>query len=176
MSNKIKEFMLEFSWRFPFIRAISSGRTVILMYHDIPHEGDGTYIDGKVFERHIKFLKQHFELVSPDYLGKKRKPLDKIRILLTFDDGYRNHAEVVAPILRRHNVPAVFFVCSRHMVRGKYLWFNYLRLLEKHFQGIGFYFRGKFIDMSPGQRQLSVQLLWKLLLGLTPHPTSMYKA
>jgi peptidoglycan/xylan/chitin deacetylase (PgdA/CDA1 family) len=176
LNKKFKQFLLTFGWRFPLLRVISSRRPVILLYHGIPAEGDGTFVDGKVFERHICFLKQHFELVSSDNLGKTRKARDKIRAVLTFDDGLRNHAEVVAPILQRHNVPAVFFVCSRHATPGKYLWFSYLCALEKHFRGNGFYFRGEFIDMSPGQRQLNIQGLSKLLLNLTPHPTAMYQA
>jgi peptidoglycan/xylan/chitin deacetylase (PgdA/CDA1 family) len=176
MSDKIKESVLAAGWRFPFIRAISSRQPVILMYHDIPAEGDGTCIDSKVFEGHIELLKQHFRLISPDEFSKDRKPLGKIHVLLTFDDGFRNHAEVVAPILRRHHVPAVFFVCSRHALRGKYLWFSYLRALEKHFSGSGFYFRGKFIDMSPEQRQINIRRLWEHLLNLTPHPAAMYQA
>src|SRR5262249_32078643 len=59
---------------------------------------------------------------------------------------------------------------------GKYLWFNYLRALENHFRGHGFYFRGAFIDMSLDQRRSSVSRLSELLLNLTPHPHAMYQA
>src|SRR3989442_674837 len=176
MTQKVIKSILMVGWRFPLIRAISSRRPVILLYHGIPAQGDGTLVDGAVFEQHIWFLKQHCEFISPDNLGKSRGTLDKIRVLLTFDDGFRNHAEVVAPILRKHHVPALFFVCSRHAAPGKYLWFSYLRALEKHFRDSGFPFRGEFIDMSPGQRQASVQRLSELLLNFTPHPTAMYQA
>src|SRR5262249_35292797 len=163
-------------WRFPFIRVVSSHQPIILLYHGVPAEGDGTIIDRRVFESHIKFLKKHFQLVAPNALGTNRGRLGKIRVLLTFDDGVRNHAEIVAPILRKHNAPAVFFVCSRHATPGKYLWFNYLRALENHFGGHGFYFRGAFIDMSLDQRRSSVSRLSELLLNLTPHPHAMYQA
>ena len=176
MGNIATKSLLRFGWRFPLLRAISSTRAVILVYHEIPPEGDSTFVDRKVFERHIMFLKEHFHLISPNNLGENRSPLKKIRVLLTFDDSFRNHAEVVAPILRRHNVPAIFFVCSRHATPGKYLWFSYLRALEKHFPGNGFYFRGKFIKMSPDHRRLSIQRLSEFLLNSTPHPTAMYQA
>ncbi len=176
MSNKVKKSLLTIGWRFPFLRAISCSQPVILLYHGIPSEGGGSFIDGKVFEQHVALLKKHFELVPPDNLGNKRLRLDKIQVILTFDDGFRNHAEVVAPILRKYNAPAIFFVCSRHATPGKYLWFNYLRALEKHFRGNGFYFRGEFINMSPDQRHLNVQRLSEFLLSLTPHPTAMYQA
>ena len=96
-------------------------------------------------------------------------------MLLSFDDGMRNNATVVAPILRRHRIPALFFVCSRHATPGRYLWFMYLRALERHFAGNGFRFRGEFIDLTPAQRQASVRRLREFLLTLTPHPAAMYQ-
>lgn len=33
-------------------------------------------------------------------------------VALTFDDGFRNHCDVVYPILRRRSIPATFFVCA----------------------------------------------------------------
>jgi peptidoglycan/xylan/chitin deacetylase (PgdA/CDA1 family) len=176
MINNVKKSFITFGWRFPLVRVVSSYRPVILIYHSVPSTGDGTFIDGKVFEQHILFLEQHFEFVSPNHLGKNRRAWDRIQVLLTFDDGFRNHAEVAAPILRRHNVPAIFFVCSRHSLPGKYLWFSYLSALERHFRSNGFYFRGEFIDMSAGQRPISLHQLRRLLLNLTPHPAAMYRA
>ena len=85
------------------------------------------------------------------------------RILLTFDDGLRNNAEVVAPILRKYDIPAVFFVCSRHAVPGQYLWFSYLQALERHFNGDGFLLRGEFIRMSGDQRRQSIAQLKETL-------------
>lgn len=39
-------------------------------------------------------------------------PLPARPVLITFDDGYRTMATVAAPILERHRIPAVFFVCA----------------------------------------------------------------
>ena len=149
---------------------------MILLYHSVPAKGDGECIKANIFEQHVRFLKRHFELVTPNDLSTHRRRVEKLRVVLTFDDGFRNHAEVVAPILRKHNVAAMFFVCSRHATSGKYLWFNYLRALERHFPGHGFAFRGEFITMTPGQRRLSMQRLTACLLSLTPHPDAMYQA
>jgi peptidoglycan/xylan/chitin deacetylase (PgdA/CDA1 family) len=176
MDSKLGTFLLETAWRFPLIRAFSSRQPVILLYHGIPADGDGRFVDREIFEAHVRLLKQHFVFISPGEIGKPRNWIDKIHVLLTFDDGFRNHAEVVAPILRKYQVPAIFFVCSRHATPGKYLWFSYLRGLEKHFRWNSFSFRGQLIDMSPGQRQLSMRRLWELLLNLAPHPVAMYQA
>ncbi len=176
MKLRVSRPLLALGWRFPLVRTVASYRPVILTYHGVPNESDDGLVDGKIFEQHVIFLKKYFELMSPGTLREKRKPLDKIRILLTFDDGLRNHAEVVAPILRKYNVPAMFFVSSRHSIPGNYLWFTYLQALESHFPEKGFYFREEFFDMSPGQRRSSIQHLREFLLNLRPHPSAMYEA
>src|SRR5439155_4419110 len=174
MGHRARDFLLRVTWRLPLMRALSCARSAILMYHGIPFHNSAGF-NAEIFERHIVFLRQNFEIVSPNLMPEKRKALDKPRVALTFDDGFRNQAEVVAPILRRHHVPALFFVSSRHSTSGKYLWFSYLEALEKHFQGNGFYVGGDFISMSPDKRHENMLRLRETLLNLNPHPTSMYE-
>ncbi len=162
--------------RIPLIKTLSGRRPVVLLYHGVPRGKKSTFLDQTAFERQIVFLKRHCEFVTQADSLRQRNILDKPRVLLTFDDGFRNNAEVVAPILRKHEVPAVFFVCSRHSTPGRYLWFTYLRTLERCFPGDGFHFRGEFIDMSPVRRALSINRIWKYLLNLSPHPAAMYQA
>jgi len=175
MNEKIRDSFLNIGWRFPGAKLLSSRRPAILMYHGIPSRCNGAEIDAPVFEKHIAFLKDHFEFVSPRELDHRRPQVDRIQVALTFDDGFRNHAEVAAPILRRHRVPALFFVSSRHSKFGRYLWFSYLKALEKHFRDKGFNFRGQFIDMSPERRKKNIARLRDTLLSLKPHPTAMYE-
>jgi peptidoglycan/xylan/chitin deacetylase (PgdA/CDA1 family) len=156
--------------------ALGARSPVVLLYHGVPGRGDGTSIDAAVFERHILFLKQHCDFVTQENVGLRRKALERIQVLLTFDDGMQNNAAVVAPMLRRYGVPAVFLICSRHASPGKYLWFSYLRALERHFAGNGFQFRGAHINMTRAQRQASVRRLSEYLLSLKPHPAAMYQA
>ncbi len=99
-----------------------------------------------------------------------------MRLALTFDDGFRNNAEVVAPILRRYGVPALFFISNRHSDPAKYLWFAYLRALESHFDGPGFSFRGEYFDMRPATRARTALRLRETLLAMKPHPGALYEA
>src|SRR5579859_1799198 len=177
MGTTIRQLVARIGWRMPLSQPLSPRGPVVLTYHGIPSRGLPEEIDAATFERQMVFLKAHFDLVSPDSLairsGSSKK---RNQVLLTFDDGFRNNAEVVAPILRRYPVPAVFFVCSRHAEPGRYLWFSYLRALERWFKGDGFQFRGRYFEMSASKRQSSVAELRSLLLGLRPHPTAMYQA
>jgi len=172
--RRIAEAVLPLSYRPPFVRALSSRFPLALLYHSVPRR-NGAGMDEGAFERQLLFLKQYCDFVTQEELGERRKPLDRIQVVLTFDDGMRNHATVVAPILRRHKVPAQFFVCSRSATPGQYLWFVYLRAFERHFAGTGVRFRGELLDMSPAHRRRNVQRLRAFLLTLTPHPAAMYR-
>jgi len=173
--NKVAESILPFSYRVPLLRALSARSPVALLYHGVPPKSDSAGIDKAIFEQHVVFLKRYCGFVKLDNIDERRKALAKVRVSLTFDDGMRNHATVVAPILRRHQIPAVFFVCSRPATAGRYLWFVYLDALERGFGWNGFTFRGEFIDMSPAERPASVKRLLEFLLSLVPHPTAMYQ-
>jgi peptidoglycan/xylan/chitin deacetylase (PgdA/CDA1 family) len=170
LHSPVTAAIIRYSWRLPFLRVLVSRQAVVCLYHGVSAS------DSATFEQHIEFLKRHCDLTSPEEFDRPRRRRDRLRVLLTFDDGFRNHAEVVAPILRKHRVPAIFFVPSRHATPGRYLWFNHLLALERHFTGNGFVFRGQPVGMAPEQRHDSIKRLSAALLGLAPHPASMYEA
>jgi peptidoglycan/xylan/chitin deacetylase (PgdA/CDA1 family) len=151
----------------------------VLLYHETPRQTilDGVYRwDGESLERQLVCLKRHFDFIYPRDIATPgsywyRKPL-----LLTFDDGFRNNACVVAPLLRKHKIPAVFFVSCGHIGTDRLLWFAYLSVLEQAFVDKGFTFRGEYFDMSPGHRKATVARLRAQLLSLEPHPAAMYSA
>jgi peptidoglycan/xylan/chitin deacetylase (PgdA/CDA1 family) len=176
MKNVVRQLAAKVGWRLPLSRVLSGRRPAILTYHGIPRHGQAGEVDAATFERQMVFLKAHFDLVSWEQLATARTGLSPVQVLLTFDDGFRNNAEVVAPILRRHRIPAVFFVCSRHAEPHKYLWFSYLRALEQWYPGNALSFRGQLFDMSPSRRASSAAQLRSALLNLRPHPGAMYKA
>jgi peptidoglycan/xylan/chitin deacetylase (PgdA/CDA1 family) len=172
--DRIATAALRVAWSFAGARLVAPRSTAIVLYHDVPTAPTAP-LSRAVFERHLLFLKQHFQLVGPDQVDRKRHARERANVLLTFDDGFRNHAEVVAPLLRKHRVPAIFFVSSRHASPGKYLWFSYLKALEKHFPWKGFSFCGEYFDMG-GLRQASIKRLSTALLNMEPHPSGMYEA
>lgn len=174
MQNTMRLVAASVGCRLPASRLLSSRLPVVLTYHGVPKEG--SEVSAEIFERQMLFLSHNFHIVSWKRLGVRRSCWSKVEVVLTFDDGFRNNAEVVAPILRRYKIPAVFFVSSRHAERGQYLWFSYLRAFERHFKGDGFSFRGHHFDMSPSKRSTSVSQLLSLLLSLRPHPAALYQA
>ncbi len=168
--------VLRAGWKAPYIRTLSTRRAVVLLYHAISRENDAHSISIAVFRQHLGFLKENFEIIHPDRLFERRKAHEKIRVLLTFDDGFRNHADVLAPELIKNQTPAVFFVSSRHSERGKYLWFNYLRAFKRYFAANVFTFRGESFNLSPNHRAATLHRLTQTLWNLQPHPSAMYEA
>lgn len=53
-------------------------------------------------------------------------PLPSRPVLFTFDDGYRSVYTLARPILERHGIPAVAFVCSDPVERRELLWYDAL--------------------------------------------------
>ena len=63
-------------------------------------------------------------------------PLQR-RCLLTFDDGTRDHFEVVMPVLQRSNSRALFFICASKLNRPGYLGAEDLRIMSRAGHTIG---------------------------------------
>jgi len=146
------------------------------MYHSVPRQGRLQPLDCAAFERQIVFLKRNCTFIHAEQYALSRGSLRRPAVLLTFDDGFRNNAEVAAPILRRHNVPAVFFVASRHCTPGRYLWFTYLRMLKAFFSGNAVRLNGTSISLKEADRERGIQEVTRQLLELQPHPRAIYDA
>lgn len=65
----------------------------------------------KQFEDDLEFLLKNYEPFDPTNMAGW-KNLKKPKFLLTFDDGMKEVGEVIAPILLKKGVPAIFFVCK----------------------------------------------------------------
>lgn len=95
------------------------------MYHIVAHG----HLSPARFIWQLRFLRKHFEPVTLNELVR-RKLEGSVRgkeIVLTFDDGVRNHFSVAWPILREHAIPATFFVCSDLVESDKWVWRTELR-------------------------------------------------
>jgi len=64
------------------------------------------------FERVIKFISEQYVFATPDdlYNYKNTSSNKKIKVLLTFDDGFYTNRVVAETILKKYNVKAIFFI------------------------------------------------------------------
>jgi peptidoglycan/xylan/chitin deacetylase (PgdA/CDA1 family) len=89
------------------------------MFHGTPRA------HARQLERALRYLKRQFEVVAlgslMDAIDSPTAPLRR-KLVLTFDDGWRNNVEVAYPILQKLALPATFFVCPGIIDRGQWLW------------------------------------------------------
>ena len=67
------------------------------------------------FAADLAYLQRTFGFISYAALAERRASADPARdnaVILTFDDGFAECATVIAPMLRRAGIPAVFFVIT----------------------------------------------------------------
>ena len=82
-----------------------------------------------------------------DILDGKREPVPNA-VVLSFDDGYRSNLHYAAPILRKHSVPAAFFVVARNSQERVPLWFDRLDYAIQHAKGNRITVRGETIECT----------------------------
>lgn len=90
------------------IRAIgASGAVTILNLHRVAPDDSSAYppLDPKLFEALLRFLEANFEIVT--FAGLDDVPAGaRPKLILSFDDGYRDFYDHAAPILAAHKVAA----------------------------------------------------------------------
>ena len=97
----------------------------IFVYHDIsddPSEFSCTFnlnVYPKVFDYQISFIKDNFNIISPDDLLKGKIPSKAA--LVTFDDGFRSYFRNAVPILEKYKVPSIIFL-NMEPVKGSVFW------------------------------------------------------
>ena len=88
----------------------------IVAFHRISDEvaEDELTCDSRKFEAFCNFFRGHFRVLPlSEQIARCRAGGDLGGTLsITFDDGYRDNLEVAAPILRRLQLPATFFVTT----------------------------------------------------------------
>ena len=90
---------------------------------DLPHILNYQYRDVKQFEMELDFYLRHFNPVSLEDL-LNINPSNKKSFHITFDDGLRECAEIIAPILFKKGIPATFFI-NPSFVDNKALFHKY---------------------------------------------------
>src|SRR3954447_24970367 len=114
-------------------RSAMADRLAVLTYHRIADAADGPpgiiSPSPPAFERQVRWLARARRPVSLDAVLRARTegaPLPARAVLVTFDDGYEDFAEVAWPILRRHGVPAALFVPTAFPGSASGFWWDRL--------------------------------------------------
>jgi peptidoglycan/xylan/chitin deacetylase (PgdA/CDA1 family) len=88
----------------------------ILVYHGIcddqPWRFNSRYLSRTQFEEHLQFIGKLYHPVSLQDVVSGNLSVDKLNVLLTFDDGLKNNFTHAFPLLKQYKIPAVFFVTA----------------------------------------------------------------
>ena len=95
----------------------------VVMYHYVRDLKNSRYpnikgLDIEKFKKQIKFFKENYNFVKIQdlieyYKNPKEKELPDKAILLTFDDGYKDHYTYVLPILLENNIQGSFYIPTK---------------------------------------------------------------
>jgi peptidoglycan/xylan/chitin deacetylase (PgdA/CDA1 family) len=92
---------------------------VVLIYHRVGCRSDPSEIDlpADVFDRQMAWLAETGQAISLDAALDLLTEPDgtATRVVVTFDDGTADLADVALPILARHQVPATVYLATRHV-------------------------------------------------------------
>lgn len=116
------------------INNIRGRRLTIVSYHrftDRPVEKIDKslpflFVNGKNFEKHIKFYKKFYNITTFEEISKYG---DKGRIppnsmIITIDDGYEDNYKIAYPILKKYNVPATIYIATDYIENEKVPWWD----------------------------------------------------
>jgi peptidoglycan/xylan/chitin deacetylase (PgdA/CDA1 family) len=116
------------------IALLRAPSAVIVRYHSIrtsdsPFE---QYVSANIshsereFEQHLLLLDSRYDIVSLSHLVgglKDSSKMKRLQVAITFDDGYRDNAQVAAPMLDRFGMPATIYVVAHCMERRELPWY-----------------------------------------------------
>ncbi len=109
----------------------------IVTYHYVRNIKNSNYpnlkgLEFEEFKKQINYFKKNFNILKPDifikYIKEKRLP-KKTSILLTFDDGYKDHYEYVFPYLKKNNLQGCFYPPASIVKQKKILDVNKIQFL-----------------------------------------------
>lgn len=117
ITKKLRAFFIDANYAFSksIPEKISEAKGLrILIYHGIcdrdPYLFNSRYLTKQQFEEHLVLIKQLFNPVSLKDVIDNNLSSDKLNVLITFDDGLKNNYTHAFPLLKKHHIPAVFFV------------------------------------------------------------------
>lgn len=113
-------------------RLINRNKSIILLYHGVCDDGfdllkgyDERYISKSVFRQQLQYLQRKgYSFVSltelADIINNKGKSGKKV--VLTFDDGFRNVIENAYPVMREYYAKGCFYLVSDLIGTSQLLW------------------------------------------------------
>lgn len=138
--TSLAKFAIHYGGISSLARTALAGRGVILRYHSVSTEEDGTHlcldpglaVTPTDFDRQCTYLKKHYRVISLDEMVEnlsKNRPQPPKAVALTFDDGYLDNYTRAFPILKSHGMNATFYVTTNCIDNEELFWVGLLRFV-----------------------------------------------
>lgn len=146
------------------LRPFDSKSLVIFNYHRIRDEShtSAPFDDGvfgptqEMFRSQIQWLKHNSDIISESELldhVHRRKKLRRSSVMITFDDGYRDNAELALPILSELKVPATFFISTSAIENREVGWWDAIAYLIKKTKKRRFVLNDELFDLTESKER-----------------------
>ena len=147
----------------------------ILLYHRFgPAVADSMTVTTKVFESHLKYLKDNgYTVISlrqlVDYCLRKGPPPPARAVVIVADDGHKSVYTDMLPLIKKYNIPVTLFIYPSAISNASYaMTWNQLREIKKSglvdFQSHSYWhpnFKQDQKKMAPDKYEKSVEMQLK---------------
>jgi peptidoglycan/xylan/chitin deacetylase (PgdA/CDA1 family) len=126
------------------LKLLGRWRGVLVLNHHRIGERERTPWDPAVFsasaaqlDRELRALARLTEVIGPEELEPALRAGRGRRVLITFDDGYRDNYELALPLLRAHGLTATFFLASGFLDERRAAWWDEIAWMVRHAESAG---------------------------------------
>ncbi len=153
------------------------------LFHRVSPERDGLWdpLDVKHFEKSIKYISSHYEVVGMEQLPQLIGEADKHNYAtLSFDDGYKDNIKYALPVLDKHGLKASFYVATDCIDKNIPTWTHIVEYLFQHTQIKSFsldfdFLSDAFIGKGINSKQERVEFARKLIPYIKRLPNEQRK-
>src|ERR1019366_6490350 len=120
----LKEIIFSILRRLNIVNKLDSQKDFgikVVCFHSVSDKNDYAYpsMPVKTFENIIKYFSQNYSVILPNDIGKTTP---KPKLIITFDDGYKDFIINALPILVKYKIPAIMHVVVNTVLTGENFW------------------------------------------------------
>jgi peptidoglycan/xylan/chitin deacetylase (PgdA/CDA1 family) len=114
---------------------------VVLNYHRVMRPSDSRYDPNTIeatpdeFDAQMSMLRKKYAVANPDELREliaQPSKVRRLRVAITFDDGYRDNYTDAFPILKSHGIAATFFLPTQFVGTRHLPWWDQIAYVVRH--------------------------------------------